>query len=350
MNGTRRFLGLLLTICIGIGWSIPAAHAAEKMTYSIGWVIYGRDLGWLVAQDKGYYSAEGLEVNIVRGYGGADTAKKLGAGTYDVGGGDMASVIFGRLAGVGLRTIGMQHDKAPFVIRTVEGRGINHPKDIIGRKFGTPAGDATWANMPAFAQINGIDLKKVMVINTDPAARGPALIAGAFDAATGFVTEYPFLARQAAKRGLKIKDLPLADYGLKVYAFGPITTDKMIQEKGEVLGKFMRASAKGFADAIRNPDEAVAALIKREPSQNREIQKEVWFIALSTMLTPDQKRLGLFHMTEEKWKNTRDIIAKVNPKAAQVPVQELYTNEFLPKLLPPEPPSEMKAYLEKIGQ
>jgi ABC-type nitrate/sulfonate/bicarbonate transport system substrate-binding protein len=40
----------------------------------------------------------------------------------------------------------MQHDKAPFVIRTVEGRGINRPKDIEGRKFGTPAGNATSAS------------------------------------------------------------------------------------------------------------------------------------------------------------------------------------------------------------
>lgn len=329
---------------------IASAGAAENMTYSIGWVIYGRDLGWLVARDKGYYKAEGLEVKIVRGFGGADTAKKLGAGNYDAGGVDMASVVLGRARGVPIRAIGMQHDKAPFVIRTVEGRGINLPKDIIGRKFGTPAGDATWSNMPAFAEINGIDLKKVTVINTDPAARGPALIAGAFDAATGFVTEYPFLSRQAAQKGLKIKDIPLADYGLDVYAFGPATTEKTINERKEVLAKFMRASAKGFAQAIRNPGEATDILIKQEPSHNREIQKEVWFITLTTMLTPDQKRLGLFHMTEEKWKRTRDLIAKAQPDAAKVPVKGLFTNEFLPKLPPPEPTQEAKDYLKKLAE
>jgi NitT/TauT family transport system substrate-binding protein len=195
--GKRTLSLFLVVLLLGLGTS---AWAAEKLTYSIGWVIYGRDLGWLVARDKGYYKAEGLDVKIVRGFGGADTAKKLGAGSYEIAGVVAASVIFGRAAGVPLKIIGMQHDRVPFVIRTVEGRGINHPKDIEGRKFGTPAGDATWANMPAFAQINGIDLKKVNVINTSPASRGPALIAGAFDAATGFVTEYPFHQGSATGR------------------------------------------------------------------------------------------------------------------------------------------------------
>ncbi|HJM44107.1 MAG TPA: ABC transporter substrate-binding protein [Nitrospinota bacterium] len=327
-----------------------SAVALEKMTYSMGWLIYGRDLGWLVARDKGYYKAEGLDVNIVRGYGGSDTAKKLGAGSYEIAGVVAVSVIFGRLAGVPLKIIGMQHDKAPFVIRTVEGRGINRPKDIEGRKFGTPAGDATWVNMPAFARINGIDLKKVKVINTSPSSRGPALIAGAFDASTGFITEYPFLSRAAAKKGLKIKEFLLADYGLEAYAFGPATTGKMIKERGDVVRKFMRASVKGFAAAIRNPKEGLDFLLKQEPSHNRQIQKEVWFIALTTTLTPDQKRLGIFRMTDAKWKKTRGMIAKVKPKAAKIPLSDLYTNEFLPKTPVPEFPQEMKDYLKRVGR
>ncbi|MFQ5911888.1 MAG: ABC transporter substrate-binding protein [Nitrospinota bacterium] len=343
----RHFSVLVAVLVLGC---VTSVWAAEKMTYSIGWVIYGRDLGWLVARDKGYYKAEGLDVNIVRGYGGADTAKKLGAGSYEIAGVVGASVIFGRAAGVPLRVIGMQHDKAPFVIRTVEGRGINRPKDLEGKSFGTPAGDATWVNMPAFARINGIDLKKVKVINTTPAARGPSLIAGAFDASTGFITEYPILSRKAAQRGLKVKEFLLADYGLEVYAFGPATTDKVIAERPGLVKKFMRASAKGFAEAIRNPDEAVKLLIKQEPTQDAQIQKEVWFVALTTMLTPDQNRLGLFHMTEEKWKKTRDMMARGKPKVAKVPVKDIFTNEFLPKTLPPALPQEMKDYLKKIGK
>jgi NitT/TauT family transport system substrate-binding protein len=327
-----------------------AASAAEKVTYSLGWVMYGRDLGWLVARDKGYYKAEGLNVNIVRGFGGADTAKKLGAGAYEIAGVVCASVIFGRAAGVKLKIIGMQHDRVPFVIRTVEGRGIKHPKDIEGRTFGTPAGDATWVNMPAFSQINGIDLKSVKVINTTPSARAPALLAGAFDAATGFITEYPFLSRLAAKQGLKIRDLALADYGLDVYAFGPATTEKMIKEREDVVRKFMRATIKGFREAIQNPKEGLEFLIKQDGRHDRQIQKEVWFISLLTTLTPAQKRLGLFHMTDKKWKRTRDMMAKAKPKVGKIPLSDLYTNQYLPKAPLPEIPQEMKDYLKSIGR
>jgi hypothetical protein len=110
----------------------------------------------------------------------------------------------------------------------------------------------------------------------------------------------------------------------------------------------MRASVKGFSEAIKNPKEGLDFLIKQEPSHNRQIQKEVWYIALTTTLTPDQKRLGLFHMTEKKWKRTRDLIAKAKPKVGKIPLSDLYTNEFLPKTPPPEITQEMKAYLKSI--
>ncbi len=41
-------------------------------------------------------------------------------------------------------------------------------------------------------------------------------------------------------------------------------------------------------------------------------------------------------MTEEKWRRTRDIITKANNITKEIPLSDLYTNDYLPKILPPK--------------
>ena len=42
-------------------------------------------------------------------------------------------------------------------------------------------------------------------------------------------------------------------------------------------------------------------------------------------------------MTDEKMQRTRDVLVKYQKLEADIPVKDLYTNEFLPKLFPKRP-------------
>ena len=81
------FTGFLAaTLAVGL-WAPRMVHAQKKFVFSIGWVFYGRDLGWLTAREKGFYREEGLSnFEIVRGFGGGDTMTKVAAGAYTIGG------------------------------------------------------------------------------------------------------------------------------------------------------------------------------------------------------------------------------------------------------------------------
>lgn len=61
------------------------ALALEKVTYNMAWLPQGSSIGVIVAQEQGLFAKEGLDVNIVRGYGGNRTANELDQGQYEFG-------------------------------------------------------------------------------------------------------------------------------------------------------------------------------------------------------------------------------------------------------------------------
>lgn len=321
----------MLTLLVG------AVSAAEKFEFNLGWVPFGRDVAWYTALERGYYSDEGLDVRIVRGYGGRDTALKIAAGQGDIGTVDTASIVVGRDKGLGLRMVLMQHDKAPYVIWTTKGSGVNKIQDLEGRTLGTPQGDATWSNFPALAEINKFDIKKIKVVNIEPASRAPMLMAGRFDASTGFVLEYPLLAFLGKKSNRQPKFLLLANCcGLDIYGVGLAATDKMLAQKPEAMRRFLKASIRGLAYAISHPDESVQYLFKHAPMIKKPPNRMVWDITLDLWLVPDQIRMGLGRMSRKKWVRTRNILVKANNIQKGIPVENLYSNDYLPKVLPPK--------------
>ena len=83
-----------------------AATAQDKLTYNMAWLPQGSSIGPIVAVAQGYYKDVGLDVNIVRGYGGTRTANELDQGQFEVGYVDPISLSLNRSNGGKIRMIG----------------------------------------------------------------------------------------------------------------------------------------------------------------------------------------------------------------------------------------------------
>jgi NitT/TauT family transport system substrate-binding protein len=70
------------------------AQAADKVTIQLKWVTQAQFAGYYVAQDKGYYQAEGLDVTIKPGGPDIATPQVIAGGGADV------------IAGAALKQIG----------------------------------------------------------------------------------------------------------------------------------------------------------------------------------------------------------------------------------------------------
>jgi NitT/TauT family transport system substrate-binding protein len=217
---------------------------------------------------------------------------------------------------------------------TLEGSGIRTPKDLEGKTMASPVGDVHRTLFPAFAAAAGFDEKKVKWIDVDGAALTQTLVAGRADAIPYFLIVGPNVRAAAKAAGKNLHVLKWSDYGIEIYSSGVIVTDDTVAQKADLLRRFMRASWEGLAWSIEHPKEAIDLLLKHNPTMNEAFARENWEITMDHLLTEDAAKNGVGYMTPEKVTKTRDLMTKYAKLAVTVPVEDLYTNAFLPRLFP----------------
>jgi NitT/TauT family transport system substrate-binding protein len=92
-NFAKRIIWLVIVLSLGTATTI---HAQEKVTYNMAWLPQGSSIGPIVAADRGWFKEVGLDVNIVRGYGGGRTANELDQGQFEIGYVDPISLMLNR--------------------------------------------------------------------------------------------------------------------------------------------------------------------------------------------------------------------------------------------------------------
>ncbi len=321
-----------------LGLAAPAAAASrDKLTFSLNFVPYGIHTAFFAAQAKGFYDQANLDVTIERGAGSADTVTKVAAGAMDVGFADAGSVVVGRSKGAKVTMVAMILDKGVSTIYTYKGSGIVNPKDLEGKTVADNAGSAVLAILPAFAAIHGIDVGKIKFVMVAPAAKNPTLIEKKVDAMLTFSTFEPNLKALAAPKGMEIVALYFSDWGLDLYGLALLTSERVLRERRDVVRRWVDATMRGVAWSVENPEEAVALFVKRNPAVTPELAREQWRIVVDHLLTPVAREHGIGYMTEEKMQRTRDVLVKYQKLEGDIPLKNLYTNEFLPKLFPQRP-------------
>lgn len=309
--------------------------AAEKVRFALDWLPLGNNTPFFVAVDKGFYQAAGLDVSIVRGFGSHDTAKKVLAGAMDFGVADVASILLARSENTKNVIVSIVADRELNVVYALKGSGITKPSDLSGRSIGDSVGGAGIAIFPAFAQINQIRDWKFQPMT--PAAKFGMLISGKVDAILTVEFGFPALDTLAKKQGKELVSLPYRDYGLDIYAKGILTRGKTIQERRGTVKAFVEASMKAYAWTVEHPEEGVSLFLKRHPTQNPSTEKARWKIAQEVLFSPSARAHGIGFVDAEKMKKTIEILSKYQNLPASLSPQEVYTNEFLPRLFPKAP-------------
>ncbi|MBI3077145.1 MAG: ABC transporter substrate-binding protein [Deltaproteobacteria bacterium] len=334
----RRTRGLIIVmVLLGLGiWDLPArsAHAQDQIRFALDWIPYGKHAIFYVPLEQGLYAEQGLQVTVLRGYGSGDTVKRVGVGTEHFGIADIGALIVARSKGVKVRTVAMIHDKGMHSLVTLKGSGIMRPKDLEGRTIGGSVGGAIPTIFPAFAALNGVDANKVNWVWMDGAAIVPSLLAGRIDAGTLFASEYPTARANAIKMGKEIHGVFYGDWGLDIYSSGILAQDRTIQERPDLVRRFVHATMRGVAWTVEHPDRAADIFVKHHPAINRNLAREHIGVVIDHLLTPVALSQGIGYMAREKMDRTVEVITQHMKLSTRVSAEELYTNEFLPRLFP----------------
>jgi NitT/TauT family transport system substrate-binding protein len=330
MGLARAWLAPLAIAAIASLVTMTAA-AADDVTFATNWLISGKNAGYFVAIEKGFYAEQGLHVSVSRGNGSGDTIKRIAAGESDFGLSDTASLISSQTNdGVPVKMVGLMFGKSAVAILYVEEAGIKAPKDLIGKKLGRSAAGASVIMYPGFLKANGIDRSKIEEIVVNGGSFLPLLLSRQGDAVLD-QSSYLGRYRQGARDShLTIKAFRFADWGMDLYGDGIIVNQKMIDTKPDVIRRFMAATLKGNAYAFDHPDEAIAILRKTNPEIDPEVGKEELLDTKELALTKEVADHGLGYIDAQHMERVRDITVDALGLKKKIPVNDIYTLQFLP--------------------
>ena len=328
----RRYRGVILGL-LAAALVRDSAGAQTSVKFTLDWKFEGPAAPFLVAVDRGYFTAEKLEVTIEPGNGSLEPIKRVASGAYEIGFGDINTLVKFRdqKRGAPLKAVFMVYNKPPVAIVARKSRGITMPKDLEGKKLGAPARDAAFAQWPIFVQTTGIDAKKVTILDVGFAAREPTLADGQVDAITGFSFSSYFTLKD---RGVPLDDIVvmlMGDYGLKLYSNAIIVNAKFAAEKPEAVKGFLRAFLKGLKDTVANPTRAIESVLRRNEDAKKEVELERLHMAIrDNILTPEVRTNGYGGVDIGRFEQAIDQIGLAYKFKAKPSVVDIFDSSFLP--------------------
>lgn len=297
----------------------------KKVSVVLDWTPNTNHTGLYVAKEKGYFEAEGLDVDIIMpGEAGADQLVASGKAQFGVG--YQEGITLARIQGVPLVSIAavIQHNTSGFASPVA--KNITSPKDFEGKTYGGWGSPAEKAVIESLMKTKNADVNKVNIVNI-----GDADYFTAIKQNIDFTwIYYGWTGVEAELREEKINMVYLTDYSDKLDYYTPVlmTNEKMISSKPELVKTFVKAAAKGYKFSIENPDEAADVLIKDVPDLDSELVKksQQW---LASKYQDDAPRWG--EQKQKVWENYADWMLEHGLLEKELDAKKAFTNEFLPE-------------------
>jgi NitT/TauT family transport system substrate-binding protein len=314
----------------------PAAAAeASKLKLVLNWKYQGPQGLFFLAEDRGYFKAEGIDITIDQGSGSGAAPILVANGTYDAGFGDINALIelAGRKPEDAPIAVYVMYNQPPFTVAVKTESPIRSPKDFEGRTLGGAAGDGALKLFPALCKIARIDCAKVKITNMQPNLREQMLMQGQVDGVFGYVNTIRFSARLIGVEDKQIRYVNYGDYGMDLYSNGIIVSKKLVNEKPEVVKGLVRGINKGVADMLKEPDAAVASVAKREPLIKIPVERERLDATVrDEMNHPEVATIGLGNVDTARLKRSIDILVEADNLPRTPAVEEIFTPAMLPPL------------------
>ena len=305
MSIIKKVVMVLLTV--GLAFSI---QAADKVTIQLKWVTQAQFAGYFVAQDKGYYQAEGLDVTIKPG--GPDIAppQVIAGGGADVIIDWMPAALASREKGVALVNIAQIFKKSGMMLTCRKDSGIKSPADFRGKTlgvwfYGNEYPFLSWMSklgIPTTGGSNGVKVLK-QGFNVDPILQKQAECVS-----TMTYNEY----WQIVDAGLSPSELVVYKYedqGVSTLEDGLYVLEKNLRKKAFVskMARFLKASIKGWKYAADHPDEAADIVLENDDTGAQTEKHQRRMMREISKLVGNQPQ-GIGYLIPADYRRTVDVL------------------------------------------
>ncbi len=289
-----------------------SAQAADKLALQLKWVTQAQFGGYYVAKDKGFYEEAGLDVEIKPG--GPDIAppQVIAGGGADVIVEWMPAALASREKGVPLVNIAQIFKKSGMMLTCREDTGIKDPKaDLPGRTlgvwfYGNEYPFLSWMAHLGISTTGGKDGVTVVKqgFNVDPLLQKQADCIS-----TMTYNEY----WQVVDAGIPPDDLVVFKYedqGVATLEDGLYVLEKSLADPAmvEKLGRFLKASVRGWQYAQEHPDEAAEIVLENDATGAQTEAHQKRMMGEINKLIGEGGSKGIGYLDEADFDRTADVL------------------------------------------
>lgn len=305
----KKIMGIILAVT----FLANVAFAADtKLNLMLDWFPNVDHLPIYVAKEKGYFSDQGVELNIVSPSETSDALKLAASGTMDIAVSYQPQTIIAADQGLALKAV------APLVVHPLttllflKNKGIHSPADLSHKKIGYTVPGLMDVLLDAFAAINNIE-------GYTPVNVGftilPALVSGKVDAVMGPFKTYETVGM--AQHGYTAQFFELEKWGIPDYEeLIFVCSPKILAEKQAAVRGFVHAVEKAFDYTKKHPRDALATYLDAVPQADKKIETAAFELTLPYFAGTSGHNL-------EKWQAFADFALKYGLIKNKVDTQKL---------------------------
>ena len=259
----------ILILCI----STTPALTAEKMSIFLDWFVNPDHGPIIIAQEKGYFSDVGIEVEIIAPADPSAPPKLVAAGKGDLAIGYQPQLHLQVHEGLPLIRVGTLVATPLNCLLVLADGSIKSPSDLKGKKIGFSVAGVEEVILSEILKGYGVELKDIELVNVN-FSLSPALMSGQVDAVIGAFRNFEL--NQMEINGVNGRCFYVEEEGVPSYDELIYIANSKLMNRGKII-KFLNAMEKATQYIVNNPQKSWELFSSTSRELQDELNKKAWF-------------------------------------------------------------------------
>jgi len=307
----HRLAALVLLLVAGNGlMAADPVLAKEKVAYRLKWLINASTAGDVFALDQGFFSREGLAVEVKAGGPERDALRELELGYAQFGVASADQVIRALAKGASVIVLAQLFQVNPLQwIYRADDFSLTRIQDLKGRTVGITYGGNDETIMRALLASAGMNENQVRLASVrydyTPFFENQVPVWPVYRNTQGIV-----LSDKLASGGERVAFFDPSEHGVRFVANSVVTSQKMMDQHPKTVGRFTRALLAGWQAAMAPANET--AVIQAVAEYDRDTSEAVMGRQLTItrrMIQPDPG-IPVGHIDATAWQQTEQIMIR----------------------------------------
>lgn len=262
----------LTTLTAAICFATTPLMAAEQMTVLLDWFVNPDHGPIIVAQEKGYFAEQDLEVEIIAPADPSDPPKLVAAGQAELAISYQPQLHLQIHEGLPLQRVGTLVATPLNCLLALADGPIQSPADLKGKKVGFSVGGVEEAVLGSILRHHNLTLDDIELVNVNWSL-SPSLMSGQVDAVIGAYRNFEL--NQMEIEGVEgncffVEEEGLPPYDELIYVANTDTMDK------EMIARFLAATEKATQYIVNHPEDSWEIFAGTSAELQDELNAKAW--------------------------------------------------------------------------